>query len=88
VSPELKRTIRTALQTAVAVAAVLPALAAWVQDSDAVSAAAPWLVPIAVSAGAVAAAVTRVMATPAVERLLDRVGLGLRDDGPSGPTAV
>lgn len=80
-SPETKRSIRTALQTLAAVAAVLPALAAYVADSDALAVAAPWLVTAAVSAAAVAGVVARVMAHPAVEALLDRLGLGLDGEG-------
>ncbi|MEV7243977.1 hypothetical protein AB0N92_22400 [Streptomyces sp. NPDC093248] len=74
-----KRAIRTALQTLAAVAAVLPALAALLADSD-LAVAAPWIVGAAVSAAGVAGIVARVMASPAVEALLDRFGLGLVDD--------
>ncbi|WIC89741.1 membrane protein [Streptomyces phage SoJo] len=75
-----KRAIRTALQTLAAVAAVLPVLAALLADSD-LAVAAPWIVGAAVSAAGVAGIVARVMASPAVEALLDRFGLGLVDDG-------
>ena len=85
-SPANKRAARTALQTLAAVAAVLPALAAVVADSDALAVAAPWLITAAASAAAVAGVVSRVMASPVVEQLLDRFGLGLVDDTapPSG----
>ncbi|QKN87663.1 hypothetical protein SEA_CUMBERBATCH_21 [Streptomyces phage Cumberbatch] len=84
-SPKNRRAVRTALQTLAAVAAVLPALAAVVADSDALAVAAPWLVTAAASAATVAGAVARVMALPAVERLLDRLGLGLVDDDGGAP---
>lgn len=79
-----KRAIRTALQTLAAVATVLPALAALLADSD-LAVAAPWAVAAAVSAAGVAGGVARVMASPVVEALLDRFGLGLVDD--KEPTA-
>ncbi|MFK0233718.1 hypothetical protein [Streptomyces vinaceus] len=67
-----KRTVRTVVQTAVALAVALPAIvgAAGIPDTL------PWV------AGALAAAggLARVMALPAVEALLDRVGLGLVDE--------
>lgn len=84
-SPKAKRSIRTALQTLAAVAAVLPALAAVVADSDALAVAAPWLVAAAASAAAAAGVFARIMATPAVEQLLARLGLGLTDPGDGQP---
>ncbi|MEV7413290.1 hypothetical protein AB0O04_36385 [Streptomyces althioticus] len=85
-SPKAKRTIRTALQTLAAVAAVLPALAALVAESGELAVAAPWLVAAAASAAVVAGVVARIMAMPGVEKLLDRFGIGLRDD-PTAQTA-
>lgn len=67
-SPKTKRTIRTVIQTAVALAAGLPLIIA----ASGVSATAGGVV----IALAVAGAVTRVMALPVVEGLLARVGLG------------
>ncbi|MEU8721523.1 hypothetical protein [Streptomyces antimycoticus] len=78
-SDKTKRAIRTAIQTLLAVAAVLPALAAVIADNDALAVAAPWLVAAAGSAAAVAGIIARFTATPAVERLLDRLGIGLDD---------
>ncbi|MGW8762377.1 hypothetical protein ACWGN5_07740 [Streptomyces sp. NPDC055815] len=71
-SPATKRTIRTVLQTSVALALALPAIVA----ASGIPAALPWV------AGALAAAggLARVMSLPSVEALLDRVGLGLVDD--------
>ncbi|HEY1179132.1 MAG TPA: hypothetical protein VGF17_23505 [Phytomonospora sp.] len=86
-TPKTKRAIRTALQTLAAVAAVLPALAAVIADNDALAVAAPWLVAAAASAAAAAALFARIMATPAVEALLDRLGLGLTNDDDDGSTA-
>ncbi|MFF2309226.1 hypothetical protein ACFVVJ_08915 [Streptomyces albidoflavus] len=73
-SPKTKRAVRTALQTFAAVVAVVPALAAVVADSAALAAAA------AGTAAAVAGIAARVMASPTVEALLDRFGLGLVDE--------
>ncbi|MFJ8900044.1 hypothetical protein [Streptomyces sp. NPDC102370] len=83
-----KRAIRTALQTLAAVAAVLPALAALLADS-ALAVAAPWAVAAAGTAAVAAGIVARFMASDPFERLLDRFGIGLRDDTapPSGPAA-
>lgn len=67
-----KRTIRTVLQTTVALALALPAIV----DASGVPASLPWVA----SALAVAGGLARVMALPAVEALLDRVGLGLDND--------
>ncbi|HEX5568486.1 MAG TPA: hypothetical protein VFY14_16440 [Streptomyces sp.] len=68
-------------------AVVLPALAAYVADSAALAVAAPWLVTAAVTTAGVAAVVARIMASPIVEQLLNRFGLGLADDDPGGPVA-
>lgn len=63
-----KTTIRTAIQFLVGLAAAMPLLV----EASGVLESAP-----GVGVGlAVAAAVTRVMALPAVQRLLDRLGLG------------
>jgi hypothetical protein len=88
-TPKNKRAIRTGIQTLAAVAAVLPALAAMVADNDALAVAAPWLVAAAGTAAVAAGIVARFMASDPFERLLDRFGLGLRDDTapPSGPAA-
>ncbi|MGI5138143.1 MULTISPECIES: hypothetical protein [unclassified Streptomyces] len=66
-------TRRTVIQTAVGIAAALPAIVHVTGVSEA-------LPGVAVSLG-VAAGVTRVMAIPAVEAFLDRFGLGLIQDG-------
>ncbi|MCO6747877.1 hypothetical protein KQH21_06780 [Streptomyces sp. IpFD-1.1] len=79
-SPKTKRAVRTALQTFAAVVAVVPALAAVVADSAAMAAAAPWAVAAAGTAAAVAGIAARAMASPTVEALLDRFGLGLVDE--------
>ncbi|MFB6846196.1 hypothetical protein ACFCXS_15225 [Streptomyces sp. NPDC056373] len=86
-SDKTKRAIRTGLQTLAAVAAVLPALAAVVADSSELAVAAPWLVAAAASAAVVAGVVARVMAAPAFEVVLDRFGIGMRDDRPGGTRA-
>lgn len=88
-SNKTKRAIRTGLQTLAAVAAVLPALAAVVADSSELAVAAPWLVAAAASAAVVAGVVARIMAATSFEALLDRLGIGLRDDrpGPGGTSA-
>ncbi|MFD7121892.1 hypothetical protein ACFWAA_33365 [Streptomyces sp. NPDC059922] len=75
-----KRAIRTALQTFVAVVAVVPALAAVIADSTALAAAAPWAVAAAATAAGAAGIVARLMASPVVEQILDRFGLGLTSD--------
>ncbi|MCQ8829871.1 hypothetical protein [Streptomyces malaysiensis] len=67
-----KRTIRTLLQGAVAFAVALPAIV----DASGIPAALPWVA----GALAVAGGLARVMALPAVEAILDRVGLGLVDE--------
>ncbi|MGW1770629.1 hypothetical protein [Streptomyces sp. NPDC002104] len=75
-TPENKRSIRTAMQTAVALALALPAIVAAAGIPDAL--------PYVAGALAVAGGLARVMALPSVEALLDRVGLGLVDnDGPT-----
>ncbi|MFF4168588.1 hypothetical protein [Streptomyces sp. NPDC001744] len=61
-SDAAKRTARTIVQTAVALAVVLPA----VVDASGIPATLPW----AAGALAVAGALTRVMALPGVQRLL------------------
>ncbi|WP_371652508.1 MULTISPECIES: hypothetical protein [unclassified Streptomyces] len=71
-----KRTIRTVLQTAVALAVALPAIV----DASGVPASLPWVA----GALSVAGGLARVMALPVVEALLDRVGLGLADDHGEG----
>ncbi|MET8982152.1 hypothetical protein ABZX85_41870 [Streptomyces sp. NPDC004539] len=61
-SDNTKRTLRTVLQTALGIAAVLPA----VVDASGIPAALPWVAgALAVSAGT-----TRVMALPRVQALL------------------
>ncbi|KAB7834076.1 hypothetical protein [Streptomyces mobaraensis] len=73
------RTLRTVLQTAVALAVALPAIV----DASGVPASLPWVA----GALAVAGGLARVMALPTVEALLDRVGLGLNDREGGGPPA-
>lgn len=65
-SDKTKRWIRTALQSAVGLAVMLPGLL----DATGLSAA-PW----AAGAVAVSATVARIMAMPAVDALLARLGL-------------
>ncbi|MFI2037618.1 hypothetical protein ACH470_23665 [Streptomyces bottropensis] len=84
--PKNTSAVRTALQTFAAVVAVVPALAAVVADSGDLAVAAPWLVGAAATAAAVAGVIARAMASPVVEALLDRFGLGLVDDAKE-PTA-
>jgi hypothetical protein len=84
--PKNTRAVRTALQTFAAVVAVVPTLAAVVADSSDLAVAAPWLVGAAATAAAVAGVIARAMASPVVEVLLDRFGLGLVDDAKE-PTA-
>ncbi|MGI5444156.1 hypothetical protein ACQEVM_38605 [Streptomyces sp. CA-243310] len=71
-TPATKRSIRTALQTAVAFALALPAIVAAAGIPDAL--------PYVAGALAIAGGLARVMQLPAVEALLDRVGLGLVDE--------
>ncbi|MGF0176729.1 hypothetical protein ACQF36_41625 [Streptomyces sp. Marseille-Q5077] len=75
-SPANKRTARTVIQVVVMFAAALPAIvsASGILDSL------PWVA----GALAVAGGLARVMALPAVEQLLDRVGLGVVDDDQGG----
>ncbi|MEU7046028.1 hypothetical protein AB0A77_33930 [Streptomyces varsoviensis] len=73
-TPANKRTVRTVLQTVVAIALALPAIV----DASGIPASLPWVA----GALAVAGGLARVMALPAVEGLLNRVGLGLVDDAP------
>ncbi|MFE0699109.1 hypothetical protein [Streptomyces sp. NPDC058872] len=70
-SDAAKRTARTILQAAIGIAVVLPAIV----DASGIPATLPWVA----GALAVAGAVTRVMAVPAVQALLPR---WLRTDGP------
>ncbi|WP_445396420.1 hypothetical protein ACSMX9_22520 [Streptomyces sp. LE64] len=71
-TPQTKRTVRTVLQTIVALAVALPGIVAAAGIPDTL----PWV------AGALAAAAgtARVMQLPTVERLLDRIGIGIVDD--------
>lgn len=71
-SPATKRTIRTVLQTAAALALAVPGIVAASGIPDTL----PWVAGALVAAGGL----TRVMALPTVEALLDRFGIGLVDD--------
>ncbi|HEY1176219.1 MAG TPA: hypothetical protein VGF17_08675 [Phytomonospora sp.] len=75
-SPANKRTVRTVIQGVVMFAVALPAIV----TASGIPESLPWV------AGAlgVAGGLARVMALPAVEQLLDRVGLGLVDDDQGG----
>ncbi|MGW5096218.1 hypothetical protein ACWEQU_12885 [Streptomyces nodosus] len=73
------RALRTALQTLLAVVAVVGLVTAAVADNATIAAALPWLAAAAPGAAAVAGAIARIMATPQIEQLLDRLGLGLPD---------
>ncbi|MDX3841722.1 MULTISPECIES: hypothetical protein [Streptomyces] len=75
-TPAAKRTVRTVIQGVVMFAVALPAIVSASGIPDAL----PWVA----GALAVAAGLARVMALPAVEQLLDRVGLGLVDDDQGG----
>ncbi|WP_406412045.1 hypothetical protein OG923_24315 [Streptomyces halstedii] len=79
-----RRAVRTVLQTLVAVAAVVPALAVVIQESAGLASTAPWLVGAAGTAAAIAGGLARIMALPAVEQLLAWFGLGLADDDAEG----
>ncbi|WP_032770002.1 hypothetical protein [Streptomyces sp. CNS654] len=68
-----KRTVRTGLQVTVGAAVALPAIVA----ASGIPESLPWVAVLL----AVAAGLARVMALPVVEQLLDRVGLGLSEDG-------
>lgn len=75
-TPANKRAIRTVIQAVVGFALALPAIVAATGIPESL----PWVAgAVAVSAG-----LARIMALPAVERLLDRVGLGLVDDVEGG----
>ncbi|MFE7017688.1 hypothetical protein ACFVAQ_45795 [Streptomyces sp. NPDC057651] len=69
-----RRTIRTLVQTAVGLAAMLPAIV----EASGIPASLPWVA----AALAIAGGLARIMALPAVEALLDRVGLGLVNKEP------
>ncbi|WP_406014317.1 hypothetical protein OG520_22100 [Streptomyces sp. NBC_00984] len=71
--PSTKRSIRTAIQAAVGVAAALPAIVA----ASGIPESLPWVA----GALAIAAGASRVMALPVVEQLLARLGIGLAEDG-------
>ncbi|MFF9034040.1 hypothetical protein ACF090_01020 [Streptomyces sp. NPDC014892] len=71
-SPASKRTVRTVIQGVVMFAVALPAIV----TASGIPESLPWVA----SALAVAGGLARVMALPAVEQLLDRVGLGLVDN--------
>ncbi|MDT3395602.1 hypothetical protein RKE29_02870 [Streptomyces sp. B1866] len=75
-STAAKRTVRTVLQTVVAFALALPAIV----HAAGIPEALPWVAGALTAAGGL----TRVMALPSVEALLDRVGLGLADDTDPG----
>ncbi|MBB6415846.1 hypothetical protein [Streptomyces sp. AK010] len=75
-SPANKRTVRTVIQGVVMFAVALPAIVA----ASGIPESLPWVA----GALAVAGGLARVMALPAVEQLLDRVGLGLVDDDQGG----
>ncbi|MFF5582729.1 hypothetical protein [Streptomyces hygroscopicus] len=68
-SPANKRTVRTVIQGIVGFAVALPAII----DASGIPESLPWVAgALAVSGG-----LSRVMVLPAVEQLLDRIGLGL-----------
>ncbi|HEY8983772.1 MAG TPA: hypothetical protein VIU15_29870 [Streptomyces sp.] len=75
-NPANTRTIRTVIQGTVGIAVALPAIV----DASGIPEALPWVG----GALAVAGGLARVMALPAVEALLDRIGLGLVDDDQGG----
>ncbi|KAB1141411.1 hypothetical protein F7R91_32835 [Streptomyces luteolifulvus] len=75
-NPANKRTVRTVLQGVVMFAVALPAIV----TASGIPESLPWVA----GALAVAGGLARVMALPAVEQLLDRVGLGLVDDDQGG----
>lgn len=75
-TPAAKRTVRTVIQGVVMFAVALPAIV----NESGIPESLPWVG----GALAVAAGLARVMALPAVEQLLDRVGLGLVDDDQGG----
>ncbi|MFI6860195.1 hypothetical protein ACIBKZ_09815 [Streptomyces sp. NPDC050421] len=67
-----KRSIRTAIQAAVGLAVALPAIVA----ASGIPQSLPWVA----GALAVAGGLARMMALPAVEQLLDRLGLGTGEE--------
>ena len=67
-----KRTVRTVLQTSVALAVAAPGIV----TASGIPESLPWVA----GALAVAGGLARVMSLPAVEQLLDRAGIGLRED--------
>ncbi|MGW1761010.1 hypothetical protein [Streptomyces mirabilis] len=71
-----KRTVHTVIQGVVMFAVALPAIV----NASGIPESLPWVA----GALAVAGGLARVMALPAVEQLLDRVGLGLADDDQGG----
>ncbi|AGP56814.1 hypothetical protein [Streptomyces rapamycinicus] len=71
-----KRTVHTLIQGVVAFAVALPAIV----NASGIPTSLPWVA----GALAVAGGLARVMALPAVEALLDRVGLGLADNNGDG----
>jgi len=75
-NPANKRTVRTIIQGVVMFAVALPAIV----SASGIPESLPWVA----GALAVAAGLARIMALPAVEQLLDRVGLGLVDDDQGG----
>ncbi|MXM68309.1 hypothetical protein GR925_34025 [Streptomyces sp. HUCO-GS316] len=75
-NPANKRTVRTVLQGVAMFAVALPAIV----TASGIPESLPWVA----GALAVAGGLARVMALPAVEQLLDRVGLGLVDDDKGG----
>ncbi|MEU9141998.1 hypothetical protein AB0D33_39705 [Streptomyces sp. NPDC048404] len=75
-STAAKRTVRTVIQGVVMFAVALPAIV----NASGIPESLPWVA----GALAVAGGLARVMALPAVEQLLDRVGLGLVDDDQGG----
>lgn len=72
-TPANKRTARTLIQGAIGLAVALPAIVA----ASGIPQSLPWVaVALAVAGG-----FARVMALPAVEQLLARVGLGTGEEG-------
>lgn len=71
-TPKNIRAVRTVLQGAVMFAVALPAIVA----ASGIPETLPWVV----GALAVAGGLARVMALPAVEAMLDRIGIGLVDN--------
>ncbi|MFH9430228.1 hypothetical protein ACH4JZ_18295 [Streptomyces sp. NPDC017615] len=83
-STATRRALRTAVQTLLAVAAIVPVLAAELAHDDALVAVLPWVATAAPAAAAIAAGICRVMALPAVEQTLARLGLGADTAPPHG----